>query len=210
MRTIDTPTLTALQSGSLVLRDFVWIVGKNRSTGVDESIGISNDSHDMSVQVIDGISGSVVTRTYIGGGALPLSISPIPLVSDLTIRSVRITLSQISSAIDTAIRQYDPRFAHVEIHRGLFDPATRALIAPPYPHFVGQMNGAPITTPAVGGEGSVEVTVVSHSRELTRTNAAKKSDETQRRRGGDRFRRYSDVAKEWNIPWGNPDGRKGD
>jgi hypothetical protein len=40
------------------------------------------------------------------------------------------------------------------------------------------------------------------TRELTRTNPAKRSDETQRLRSGDRFRRYSGTAYQWPIWWG--------
>jgi hypothetical protein len=76
------------------------------------------------------------------------------------------------------------------------------LVAAPVPRFDGQVNGAPIDTPAVGGEGGVKLSVVSHTRVLTRTNAAKKSDETQKLRSGDRFRRYSAVAGQWDYWWG--------
>jgi hypothetical protein len=68
-------------------------------------------------------------------------------------------------------------------------------------------------TPKVGEEGSIELSCVSDTRELTRVNPLKRSDEMQKRRviGGvpDRFRRYSDVAGGWlqNIHWGEVKGK---
>jgi len=124
-------------------------------------------------------------------------------------RTIKISLSPISEAVRKAIREYDARLAPVEIHRGLLDLDTRNLIAPPRPRFVGEVNGAPIETPAAGGEGSVSLSVVSHTRALTKTNAAKKSDETQKLRGGDRFRRYSDVAGQIEFWWGEKKGKIG-
>lgn len=210
MRSVDSATAAHLQArAGTIPRDFLWIEGKNRETGAAESIGFWNDLDTVTVTVISGETGLPAARDYVGSGTL-ISADAIPLVSDLTIRTIRIRLSQIDEGVAQAIRGYDPRLAHVEFHRGLFDPDTRNLVAPPLPHFLGRINAAPIQTPPAGSDGSITLSVVSHSRELTRTNAAKKSDETQKRRSGDRFRRYSDVAGEWNVPWGQPDARRGD
>ncbi|MGQ3294610.1 MAG: hypothetical protein ACT6U0_20665, partial [Shinella sp.] len=126
----------------------------------------------------------------------------------LPVRPIRIRLSQINDAVQIAIRGYDPKHAPIELHLGLFDTATMLPVAPAVPVFVGRVNGSPITTPAAGSEGSIELSCVSDTRELTRLNPLKRSDEMQQRRvvGGvpDRFRRYSDVAGGWlqNIHWG--------
>ncbi|MEO9612640.1 MAG: hypothetical protein ABJG86_09695 [Nitratireductor sp.] len=207
MRDADPAIVSHLQSrAGVVPRSFLWMVGKNRATGEPEAAGFWSDLDAITVTVIDGLTGTPVSRDYVGSGTL-ISVDPVPLVSDLTVRHIRIRLSQVSAEVAQAIRGYDPRLAHVEIHLGLFDPATRTLIAPPVPQFVGQVNGAPIRTPAVGQEGDITLVVASQTRELTRTNPAKRSDETQRRRGGDRFRRYKDVAGQWEFFWGEKSGR---
>lgn len=61
----------------------------------------------------------------------------------------------------------------------------------------------------VGGEGGVELAVVSHTRMLTRTNPAKRSDESQKLRQGDRLRRYSGVAGEIEFFWMEKTGKIG-
>lgn len=209
MRSVDSTTSAYLQTrAGVVPREFLWIVGKDRSTGEPAAAGLWNDLDVVTVTVLDGLTGSEVSRDYAGAGSL-IKIDAIPLTSDLTIRTVRIRLSQVNAAVANAIRGYDPRFAHVEIHKGLFHLSTRQLIAPPVAHFVGQVNGAPIRTPPPGQEGDITLSVVSQTRELTRTNPAKKSDETQRLRSGDRFRRYKDVAGQWDVFWGEKKVRVG-
>lgn len=207
MRSVDGATSDYLQArAGLVARDFLWLEGRNRTTGATEAVGFWSDLDTVTVTVVSGQTGLQVARDYTGSGSL-IAIDPIPLTADLTIPQVRIRLSPIDEAVEIAIRGYEPRQAVVEIHRGLFDLDTRALVAPPLPHFVGRVEKAPIATPAVGGEGGVELTVVGHINELTRTNPAKKSDESQRRRADDRFYRYASVVKNWPIYWGEEKAR---
>lgn len=209
MRNIDNDTAAYLQTRKGVIsRDLLWITAKERDTGNTVATGFWNDLDSVTLTVVSGETGSPVSRTYHGTGTL-ISISPIPLISDLTVRTITITLSRISTQVQQAIRGYDPRFGHVEIHRALFDLATRELVAAPVPHFVGSINGAPMAVPRPGEEGSIALSVVSHSRELTRTNPLKRSDETQKRRSGDRFRQYSGVAGQWEFFWGEEKHRIG-
>lgn len=48
--------------------------------------------------------------------------------------------------------------------------------------------------------------MVSVATSLTRSLALKKSDEAQKRRSGDRFRRYSDVSGAVDVWWGEERG----
>lgn len=202
MRNVDSATAAAYQSRRAhIPRYFVWIEARNRSTGDLETMGLWNGEDTVDVAVINPESGLPVTRTYHASGSL-LNIDPIPSVSDLTVRNIRIGLSQISAAVQQAIRGYDPRLGRVQIHRGMLDLETREVIGNPVPLWDGQINGSPIETPAVGEEGGIALDAVSHTRMLTRTNAAKRSDETQKLRDGDRLRRHSDVAGEWAFWWG--------
>jgi len=46
------------------------------------------------------------------------------------------------------------------------------------------------------------LTIVSQSRELTRTNPAKASQEFYARRSGDLWGQYTGTAGQWSIWWG--------
>jgi hypothetical protein len=120
----------------------------------------------------------------------------------LVVRMQRLTLSPLSPEVAQMLRGYDPRLAPVEIHRALFYPESRELVAEPRRVFKGWIDQAPITTPEIGGAAMAEVSLASAARALTIPLAAKKSDETQRRRGDDRFRRYADVSGQVEVWWG--------
>ncbi len=202
MRSVGANTVNYVNGrAGVITRQFVWLIAKNRGTGADETVGFWNGPYDISVNVISGQTGNPEIRTYVGAGSL-LEIDDIALVSDLTIQTLRVKLTQTNAAVNNAIRGYDSRNAKIEVHYGLFDKATRLLVDLPYPHFVGEVNKAPITRAKVGTSGGVIAECVSRVRELTRINPAKKSDETQKLRSGDRFRRYSGVADQWAIWWG--------
>ncbi|MDJ1632242.1 hypothetical protein [Rhizobium rhizogenes] len=199
---VDSATAAYLQARQgIIRRNFVWVEAKNRSTGGTETMGLWDGDEVVTVTVISGQTGLPVSRIYVGAGSL-LTVNSIPLTTDLTVRTVNVSLSQISASVQQLVRGYDTRRAPIEIHRGLFNISTNDLVAPPIPRFVGWINGNPINTPAIGQEGSIEVACVSHTRSLTFTNPAKRSDEYQQTRSGDRFRRYTDVAGNWQIYWG--------
>jgi hypothetical protein len=80
------------------------------------------------------------------------------------------------------------------------------LVAQPRSRMLGQVNGAPESVAAAGGQSVRTIKVVSHTRELTRTNPAKKSDETYRLRQGDEFGRYAGTAGHWELFWGENKG----
>ncbi len=199
---VDSATAAYLQARrGIIRRNFVWVEAKNRSSGGIETMGLWDGDEVVTATVISGQTGLPVSRVYVGAGSL-LNIDSIPLTTDLTVRTVKVSLSQINAAVQQLVRGYDTRRAPIEIHRGFFSIDTNELIAPPIPRFVGWINGNPINTPPVGQSGNIEVSCVSHTRALTFLNPAKRSDEYQQKRSGDRFRRYTDVAGNWQIYWG--------
>lgn len=202
-RTVDSATYAAVvaapESG-LKERNLVTVFARELDGSGEVQFAFWNDLDTVSLPVIDGRTGATVSRNFVGDGAL-LGMDRIPLTSDLTIRTVRVQFSQIHATVQDMVRGHDIRSARIEIHRLLFNPQTGAVIAPGIPHFVGKVNKAPISTPRIGDEGSIDIESVSTTRELTRTNPAKKSDETQKRRGGDRSRRYIGNANV-KIWWG--------
>lgn len=201
---LDANTIAAIQSRTAIQPvNFLWITAKNRSTGNPETLGLWSGWDTIDAQVLHPDTMAPVERTYHAGGGV-LEWPAIPLESDLSIRTIRIRLSQINTAVLDAIQGYDAKHAPVEIHRGYLDPDTGLMVAPAVPRFLGWINAAPKRIPPVGGEGGIELAVVSHTRALTKTNPLKRSDEYQQKRSGDRFRRYTDVAGGWlaNVHWG--------
>lgn len=203
MRALDTDTYNALVAApnkGLTERKFVTFFVRSLDGESTATFSFWNDLDTVMASVLRGDTGSAENRTYYGDGSL-LAIDPVVMTSNLTVQTLRITLSQVHATVQNMARGYDVRGARVEVHRGVFDPQTNELAGPIYCRFIGNVNKVNITTPKVGDEGAIEVEVASIARELTRTNPAKKSDETQKRRSDDRFRRYAGVA---NVPvwWG--------
>ena len=202
MRTVNPTLLSALQARSgVVVRDFVWVEARNRSTGETETAGFWSGAHSTTLDVISGKDQTTVERSYNPGGGL-ISVSPITATMDLTIQQVTITLSQIDQRVIDAVLGYDVRQASVEIHRGFLSTATREMIAPPDPVFVGRVDRAPVTTPPAGEEGKIDLICSSDLREMTRTNPALKSDTFQKLRDGDTAREYISMAGNWRLFWG--------
>lgn len=202
MRNVDGNTLAALAQGSVVPRDFLWLVPRDRATGADHPVGFWSDVGTVEAQVIDPDTDTVLTRTYSGAGDL-VEVGPVALISGLTVQTVSIRLSQITAEAAQAVRGYDLRRALVELHRGFLDPATGLQIAPALPWFTGEIDGAPIPTPAEGEAGAIDLRAVSHAQELTRTSPARRSDADQRLRDpSDGFFRHAATVGTWRVNWG--------
>lgn len=207
MKTDYSPaTIAYLQSGKAFVRhNLFWIIAKHRVTGALETFGISDAFDNYDILVRNPLTGTNETRPYIAMGGM-LGMDAIPLTTDLTIRTVKVTLSYLNEEVKAAFREYDPRLAPVQIHRMILDQDTMLPIGAAESRFIGYVNEAPIERPAAGEEGKMSVSCVSHSRQLTKTNSGKRSDETQRRRGGDRFRKHSTIAGDVSFWWGEKAG----
>lgn len=188
-------------------RDFFWIIAKDGSNN-PVTAGYWNDRNQITVDLVSGQDGNTVTRTYNGTGKLIVA-DDIPLTSDLSIRTVNVTLSQLNAAIDTLVRGYNLRLAKVEIHRLLFNPDTRAVSTEvQQPRLTGFVDGVTITTPKVGTAGSINLKVISHTQELTRNSSDKRSDSAQHRRlSTDDFYKYAGQMPDRVIFWGQEHGQ---
>lgn len=197
----------ALAAGRVVERKFLYIIVKDRDTGDPVEQGFWNGEGSILAPVTDAITRLTVYRQFDPMGGIPFELDDIPLTSDVSVRTIEVTLSQIDAAVEAAVRLYDMKFAPVQIYRGLFSPATRNLITPAAPRFVGLVNAAPLLTPAVNGNGSLRLSLVSQSRELTRSNPDVRSDESQQARyAGDRFFQHAEAMKEAVLYWGEAQG----
>lgn len=210
MRSVDVATYNALRDApekGFEERNLLTIYARELDGVGGQMFCFWNDLDIVDIYVMGGQTGTTELRSFVGDGAI-LKMGRIPLTSDLTVRNVKVSLSQIHATVLNMARGFDIRGARTEIHRVLFNPQTGAVIAQALPHFVGKINKAPTDTPPIGGEGSIELEIASTTRELTRTNPAKKSDETQKRRQNDRGRRYTGTANV-DIWWAKEKGKAG-
>lgn len=196
MKTFDTTTQAYMDAHEgIAAAGLIWIEAKDRATGAAAALGLWSGPQDAAISI------GGVSRTYLGAGEV-LGLPDIETEIGLEVREFRIQLSGIAPGVETAARQYDARFAPVEVHRALFDVNTGALIAEPVRVIKGWCDGISFETGAIGGSVIADLAVVSNARILTRTLATKKSDQSQQLRQGDRFRRYADVTGQVGVWWG--------
>ncbi|PWJ73820.1 hypothetical protein C7441_1253 [Pseudaminobacter salicylatoxidans] len=206
-RNLSAPNFAALQARALVARDFLRIVARDRATGAPQVVGFWSDVGNVAASVVNPDTGLTSTYDWYGSGTL-IEISDIPLVANLTVQSIRIKLSQIDDLVEQAVRLYDCKQARVEVYRGLFDPDTRQLVAPAVCRFVGFIDQIEIKTPAEGEDGGVEMTAISHTQEITRSNPDTRSHESQKLRNPtDNFFQDVAVVGEQELFWGKASGK---
>lgn len=207
MRQLSSENIAALASRSIVARDFLWIVARDRTSGEHVADGLWSDVGTITANVINPDTGMSVSRTWYGSGTL-VEIDDIPLVANVTVQQLTVRMSQINERVEALIRQYDVRQGRVEIYRGLFDPSTRSLVAPAPCRFVGFIDQCEIKTPRAGEVGEVVLTCTSHTQEMTRSNPDTRSHESQKRRSAtDDFYRDVAVVGSWELFWGRSSGK---
>jgi len=205
-RSISAENFEALQARRLMARDFLWLEVKERESGAPVYDGYWSDAGTIIAEVIDPNTGGSTSREWFGAGSL-ISISDIPLVSNLTVQNVTITLSQVVDRVNDLVRTYECKQGRVEIFRGLFDPETRLLVSPAVPRFVGFIDNIEIQTPKENDAGGVTLTCTSHTQEMTRSNPDTRSDASQQLRAyGDDFYADVSVVGEWEHFWGRNNG----
>jgi hypothetical protein len=168
---------------------------RNRQTDAPSPIGLWNGDDSLSLT----IGGEV--RSYFGAQGL---FTPDPVIygSGTLVRTQRVTLSGIAPEAEDMVRGFVLRGVEAELRLALFHPLDRTLIESRR-MFRGFVNRAPILTPAMGGASpAITLELASAMRLLTRTLALKKTDQSQRLRQDDRFRRYGSIAAEVTTEWG--------
>jgi hypothetical protein len=196
MRALGSNTLAHLQSrGGLAAYALVWVEARNRTSGLVETLGLWTGAQDRTFT----IAGQ--PRSYVGAGGLA-GVPPITMQVGLAVRMQQLRLAPVTAEVVQLIRGYDARHAPVEVHVAFFEPRTRTLIEEPTRVFKGYIDAINISEGVSGGESSCEVTVASSARALTRTLPLRRSDEVQKRKGGDRFRKYADISGSVDVWWG--------
>jgi hypothetical protein len=197
MRLLDTASSDYLSArAGVASRHMVHVIARNRATGAQEALGLwQGDDHLM-------IAINGVNRTYYGAGTL-VGVEPIRAGIGLDVRLLQLGLSPLTPEVAQLLRGYDARLAPAEIHRALLSLETGQLIAEPIRVFRGWVDEVKIRTGDVGGTGDATVTLASAARGLTRALTLTRSDaEMRRRTAGDAFRRYTDIAGDVGVWWG--------
>lgn len=201
MRTVS-PSTAALLAGAdkhgLIESDLVVFVVKD-SEGDPVNFAFWTEHDTETITAPNPWTGSSQSYDFVGAGAI-LDVSETPRTSDLSIRRKSITLSNIHPTV-MEMWGKDMRLAQVAVFQAIYDPSSRTFVEALL-EFVGELNGAPKEVPAAGGEGGIKFDFVSDTRQLTRTNPAKRSDAHQRTRSNDGFHKYIGVAGDWIIPFG--------
>lgn len=200
MRDYDLATSAYLAGRvGIVSRVLLWVTARNRTTGAAETMGLWTGEDHLDF-TIDG-----QVRTYFGAGGL-VDVPPLTFQSGLLVRRHRVTIGILTPEAQQLLRGYDARLGLVEIHRALFSTETRQLVADPHKVFTGWIDELTIKTPAAGGRAVAEVALVSAARGLTVALPLKKSDEVQKLRAGDRFRKYQAISGTFETVWGETRG----
>lgn len=202
MRILEPSLVSSLQAArdeGIAPAYFVWVQGRDRTTGAAQSLGFWSGDDDVTINV-QTPEGGLTSKTYIGG--CNLAIEGLQYVADLTDGSVTIGMSQISPGTQQLVRGYDVRLGYVEVHATTWNGGV--LSSRPQLQWIGIVDDAQIATPAVGGDGAISLTVRSEiMSQLTEINPAKSSDTHQERRSsGDQFSRYSGMIRSRKIEWG--------
>lgn len=196
MKTFSPTALAYMQRrDGVVSKSLLWVRARNRTTGDEEPIGVWTGDQDR----VFSIGGA--DRTYVGEGAM-LPLDAIVQRAGVDVRLLRVVLNPLDATVAYLVHTLDVGLVPVEIHRALFDPSSGDLIEEPHRVWKGFVDEAPVTTPEIGGQAMVELTLASAARNLQRGLTLTKSDAVQSLRGGDRFRRYGDVSGSVKIWWG--------
>ena len=204
MRTADSNTVALLQGADtlgLIEADLVvWIV-KDLTTGDPVNFAFWTEHDTVTATVPNPWTGSSQSYPFVGAGAI-LDVGETPRTANFqNVPSKSVTMSAIHPVVRDMWVGHNVRLAQVAVYQALFDPETRNMVSALL-EFVGEIDGAPEEVPEAGGEGGIRFDIVSDTRQLTRTNPAKRSDAHQRTRQNDAFHRDIGVAGDWNIPWG--------
>lgn len=206
-RPISAANQAALEARALMARDFLTIVGREPGTTTPAPFFFWSDAGTVTANVIDPDTGGPEQRPFYGAFGM-VAIGDIPLVSNLTVQTVSIVMSQIDPVVEDMIRGCELNQARVEIHRGLFSIESRRLVAAALPRFVGFVDEVQVTTPAENEEGAAVLTCTSHTQELTRSNPDTRSHESQILRSPtDNFFQDASTVGDWEMFWGKKNGK---
>lgn len=182
-----------VNNGALSIEVLLWIEAVDRGSHLPEALGLWTGDENQRFTI------DSQQREYFGAGGV-LDVPSIVSAAGFNVQSQSASLAILTPEVEQLIRGYDARQAPVEIHVARFDPETNVLLGIDRV-FRGWLDKAPISSGQKSGSANLEVSLASNSRVLTRPSTLKKSDESQRQRGGDRFFKYADVSGSVPVYW---------
>lgn len=182
----------------VMARVLFWIEARDRSDNSVQTFGFWNGADHQNFTI------NAVSRLYYAAGDV-LTVAPLEFSAGLTARSWQIAFSGLSPEVLAAVRQYDVKHCPVEAHQVFFDPDTETMLDTPIRRFKGQVSELPIEDGAIGGSSTITLKLVNDVINLTRNSKLKKSDESYKRRSGDRIFKYADVSGTTHVVWGQHD-----
>jgi len=116
-------------------------------------------------------------------------------------------LSGLGSDTETLLTGTDARLAPADLYRVILDVSTREIFGPPHRLIRGWVNELIINTGQISGndagKSTVELTLATSARALTRTPALKYADATQQANApGDGFFRWAAISGQVQVKWG--------
>jgi hypothetical protein len=207
VRPLDVATQGAIRDRSRVIpRNFIAVTVRKLTSDDPVTFGFTDYGEDIVTNIIDGETGAATSWIFLGDNGPVLGLDPVPYKIGVEVDTTEVVLNHLHPGVQDMVRGHNCRNAKVQIHRGYLDPVSMLLVAAPRCRRLGQINGTPIVTPGLGGEGSITLRIVSKTRELTRTNPVKASAEFYQRRSNDQWGRYAGTAGQWPIWWGEDKG----
>jgi len=204
MRAYDPTTLshTAAASG-LVAQILLWVEAKDPA-GQPAPVGLWTGEDDRPI-IVAGQS-----RLYQGAGEL-LAIEPITYRQGLDARLHKMVLSGLGADTEALLMGTDARLAPADLYRVIPDVTTREIVGNPHRLIRGWVNELVINTGQISssgggnnaGKSTVELTLATSARALTRSLALKYADASQQANApGDGFFRWAARSGQVLVKWG--------
>ncbi len=204
MRAYDQTTLNHTASASgLVAQILLWIEAKD-PFGQPAPVGLWTGEDDRSITVAG------QSRLYEGAGEL-LAIEPITYRQGLDVRLHKMVLSGLGADTEALLTGTDARLALADLYRVIMDAATREIVGSPHRLIRGWVNELVINTGQISskaggqdaGKSTVELTLATSARALTRSLALKYADASQQANApGDGFFRWAAISGQVQVKWG--------
>ena len=200
MRAYDPTTLSHAASASgLVAQILLWVEARDPA-GQPAPVGLWTGEDDRSITVAG------QSRPYEGAGEL-LAIEPITYRQGLDVRLHKVVLSGLGGDTEALLSGTDARLAPSDLYRVIMDVSTREIVGSPHRLIRGWVNELIINTGQISGndagKSTVELTLATSARALTRSLALKYADATQQANTpGDGFFRWAAISGQVQVKWG--------
>ena len=186
-------SLPDIARSDLYIRNLIWILARDRDTAELRPRGFWDGDEDASFQ-IEGEQ-----RLFAGAGTV-LNVPHLKSRSGVVVQTQKITLSAVAPEVRDMVHGLDMRLAKVRLYWAEFDPVAGAL-KNVHRVFKGSIDGGPERLGAAGQDSTVDLTMVSSARLLTKKAHILKSNASQSKRSGDAFFRHADLAGKTKVQW---------